>query len=38
MEDYNTGPSFYSMRLHNGGRADMSSDIAPRKVLQYGCL
>jgi len=38
MEDYNTGPYFHSTCLCSGGRADMSSDIAARKVLQHGCL
>ena len=38
MEDYNTGPYFYSTRMRSGERADMSSDIASRKVLQYGCI
>ena len=38
MEDYNTGLSFYSTLLRRGERADMSSDIASRKVLQHGFL
>lgn len=38
MEDYNTGSSICSTRMRSGDRADMSSDIASRKVLQHGCL
>jgi len=38
MEDYNTGSYSCSTRLRSDERADMSSDIASRKVLQYGCL
>ena len=38
MEDYNTGSYFHSMCPRSGEGVDMSSDIAARKVLQYGCL
>ena len=38
VEDYNTGPYFPFTLAFSGERADNSSDIAPRKVLQHGCV